>query len=186
MLLVMKRFFKTKKAIEQFLKRINTMTCPVCGAQGTFVRHGYIRGYVSVGEYGIRGWRIYCDPDSTHGKGCGRAPSIWLSSTLLYRAFSAGQLCLFINALLSGLSVYSAWKENMAFVSLRTGYRLFHRLMKCQSILRTKLLSRSPPPKKKSAGSPLLQMFKHLQEAFGAEFITEYQQKVQKDFLTTS
>ena len=75
---------------------------------------------------------------------------------------------------------------NMAFVSLRTGYRLFHRLMKCQSILRTKLLSRSPPLKKKSAGSPLLQMFKHLQEAFGAEFITEYQQKIQKDFLTTS
>ncbi len=183
MLLAMKRFFKTKKAIEHFLKRINTMTCPVCGAQGTFVRHGYIRGYVSVSEYGIRGWRIYCDPDSTRGNGCGWAPSVWLSSTLLYRCFSAEQLCLFINALLSGLSVYSAWKEYMAFVSLRTGYRLFHRLIKCQSILRTELLSRSPPPEKKNAGLPLLQMFEHLQEAFGNKFATKYQEIIQKDFL---
>ena len=182
----MKRYFKTINYIEQHLQRINTMICPRCGAHGTFVRHGYIRGSVSANEQGIRGWRIYCDPDSPHGNGCGWAPAIWLSSTLLYRCFSAEQLCLFIQALLSGHSVYSSWKHNLAFMSLRTGYRLFHRLKECQSILRTHLLSRSPPPEKKSAGSPLLQMFRHLQEAFGNKFITEYQEVLQKDFLSKS
>ena len=181
----MKRYFKNINAIDRFLEGSNTITCQVCGAQGTFVRHGYILGSVSKDEYGIRGWRIYCDPDSPHGAGCGWAPAIWLSSTLLYRCLSTGQLCLFITALQSGCSVYSAWKRNLAFMSLRTGYRLFHRLKECQSILRTQLLSRSPP-EKKSAGSPLLQMFRHLQEAFGNNFITEYQEVLQKDFLSKS
>lgn len=182
----MQRYFKNINAIKRFLKSINTLTCPTCGAHGTFVRHGYIKGSVSADKQGVRGWRIYCDPDSPHGAGCGWAPAIWLSSTLLYRCFSTGQLCLFIAALQSGCSVYSAWKRNLAFMSLRTGYRLFHRLKKCQSVLRTQLLPRSPPPKKKSADSPLLQMFRHLQEAFGVGFVTEFQQKIQKDFLSTS
>lgn len=180
----MQRYFRTTNAIEIFLRNINTLTCPGCGAHGTFVRHGYIRGSVSTSEYGIRGWRIYCDPDSPHGKGCGRAPAIWLNNTLLHRCFSTEQLCAFIQALLSGASVYFAWKQKLNFMTLRSGYRLFYRLKECQSILRTQLLSRSPPPEKKSAGLPLLQMFMHLQEAFGVEFVTEYQQKNQRNFLS--
>jgi len=186
MLMAMQRYFKNINAINRFLEGANTLTCPACGAQETFVRHGFVRGSISANEYGIRGWRIYCDPDSPHGAGCGWAPSIWLSSTLIRRYFSAEQLCDFIQALLSGLSVYSSWKHALSFMSLRTGYRLFHRLKECQSILRTQLLSRSPPPEKKSAGLPLLQMFMHLQEAFGVGFVTEYQQKNQRNFLSTS
>jgi hypothetical protein len=182
----MQRYFKNINAINRFLESINTLVCPVCGACGAFVRHGFVRGSVSASEYGIRGWRIYCDPDSPHGAGCGWSPSIWLNSTLLYRCFSAEQLCNFIQALLSGRSVYSSWKHALSFMSLRTGYRLFHRLKECQSILRTQLLSRSPPPEKESAGSPLLQMFRHLQEAFGAKFVSELQQKNQRNFLSTS
>ena len=186
MLLAMQRYYKNTKAIERFLRSINTRSCLRCGAHGTFVCHGYILGSISIYEYGIRGWRIYCDPDSPHGNGCGWAPAIWLNTTLLHRCFSAEQLCLFIQALLAGRSVYSSWKHKLGFMSLRTGYRLFHRLKECQSVLRTQLLSRSPPPEKKSAGSPLLQMFRHLQEAFGNKFITEYQEVLQKDFLSKS
>jgi len=182
----MKRYYKNIKDIERFLKSVNTQSCPRCGAYGTFVCHGYIRGAISIDEYGTRGWRIYCDPDSPHGTGCGWAPAIWLSTTLIYRSFTAGQLYLFIQALLSGLSVYSAWKNTLSFMSLRTGYRLFHRLKECQSILRTQLLSRSPPPEKKSADSPLLQMFRHLQEAFCNNFIIKYHEVIQKDFLSKS
>ena len=174
MLLAMQRYFKDIKAVKRFLQHINTVTCPVCKVYGAFVCHGTVRGCTSTGEYEIRSWRIYCDPASPHGAGCGRAPSIWLSSTLLRRCFSAEQLSLFIVALQSGCSVYSAWKEKLSFMSLRTGYRLFHRLEQCQSVLCTQLLARSPPPAKESAGSPLLQMFMHLQEAFVNNFSTKY------------
>jgi len=177
----MQRFFENKGAIERFLKRLQKLTCPLCGATGTFVRHGFIRGSVSETEYGIRGWRIFCDPDSPRGTGCGWGPGLWLSSTLLRRCFTAEQLLLFILALCAGLSVRASWKRSGIALSLRTGYRLHKRLNLCQSVLRVCLHSRSPPPKRESASSPLLQVFDHLQETVGS--VTAYQEDLQRDFL---
>lgn len=170
--------------LERFFKRLSTLVCPRCGATGTFVRHGYIRGAVSPREYGIRGWRIFCDPDSPRGRGCGWGPGLWLSATLLRRCFTAESLLLFILGLCGGRSVRVAWRESGVALSLRTGYRLHKRLGLCQSILRTCLRSRSPPPKSISASSPLLQVFDHLQEAFGrSRAVAAYQEALQKDFL---
>ena len=178
----MQRFFENKGAIERFLKRLQKLTCPLCGATGTFVRHGFIRGSVSETEYGIRGWRIFCDPDSPQGTGCGWGPGLWLSSTLLRRCFTSEQLLLFILALCEGLSVYAAWRKSSIALSMRTGYRLHERLHLCQSVLRTSLCSRAPPPqRKKGASSPLLQVFDHLQETSGS--VTTYQEDLQRDFL---
>lgn len=178
----MQRFFENKGAIEQFLKHLHGLQCPLCGATGTFERHGFIRGSLSETEYGIWGWRIFCDPDSPRGTGCGWGPGLWLSSTLLRRCFTAAQLLLFILALSAGLSVYASWGQSGIALSLRTGYRLHGRLIQCQSILRTSLCSRAPPPeRKKSASSPLLQVVDHLQETFGS--VTAYQEDLQRDFL---
>lgn len=180
----MQRFFQSIEAIEPFLARLHEMICPFCGARGTLVRHGYIRGAISETEYGIRAWRIFCDPDSPHGKGCGRAPSIRLSNTLLRHCYAAETLWLLILAWCSRESVRGAWRQSGFPLSLRTAYRLFHRMKTCQSVLRTVLCARAPPPEKKSAGSPLLQVFKHLQEAFGShEAVSAYQETFQKDFL---
>jgi hypothetical protein len=145
------------------------------------VRHGYIRGAIEPTEYGIRGWRIFCDPDSPHGQGCGWGPGLWLSSTLLRRCFTAEQLLLFISALCAGLSVHAAWRRSGIVLSLRTGYRLHRRLGLCQSILRVRLCSRAPPPEKECASSPLLQTFIQLQETLGS--VTAYQETLQSDFL---
>lgn len=178
----MQRFFKSKGAIERFLNQRLNLTCPLCGATGTFERHGFIRGSVSETEHGIRGWRIFCDPKSPRGRGCGWGPGLWLSSTLLRRCFSAEQLLLFIQALSAGFSVYAAWGRCGIALSLRTAYRLHGRLILCQSVLRTSLCSRAPPPGwKESAGSNLRKMFDHLQETFGS--VSAYQQELQRDFL---
>jgi hypothetical protein len=181
MLRRMQRFFKDKGAIGRFLSRLATQVCPRCGRQGAFVRHGFIRGAVSPTEHGVRGWRIFCDPHSPHGQGCGWAPALWLSSTLLRRCFTAEQLLLFILALCAGLSVYAAWRRSHIPLSLRSGYRLHRRLVLCQSTLRSRLCSRAPPPEKESASSPLLQVFDHLQETLGS--VTAYQEQLQRDFL---
>ncbi len=160
------------------------MSCGVCGARGTLVRHGYIRGAVSPRNYGIRAWRIFCDPDSPNGRGCGCAPSIRPGNALLRRCFSAKELWRLIQALRRGDSVRSAWKHSLFPLSIRTAYRLNKRLSLCQSVLRTHLCARSPPPKKKSAGSPLLQVFNHLQEAFGDVCaVSAYQEALQREFL---
>jgi hypothetical protein len=99
------------------------------------------------------------------------------------RCFTAGQLARFIQALRQGQSVRAAWKRGGIALSLRSGYRLFHRLNLCQSVVRTQLCARAPPGKK-DAGSPLLQVLTHLQEAFGSRYaVSAYQEKFQKDFL---
>ncbi|MCK5806312.1 MAG: hypothetical protein KAI66_26005 [Lentisphaeria bacterium] len=181
----MQRFFSNKGELEGFCRRLPTLVCSRCGATGRFVRHGYIRGAISPGAYGIRGWRIFCDPDSPHGRGCGWGPGLWLSATLLRRCFTAEQLLLFILALCAAGSVRAAWHKSGIGLSMRTGYRLHKRLGLCQSILRTCLRSRAPPPKSKSASSsPLLQVLTHLQETFGkSRAVTAYQEALQKDFL---
>ena len=108
-------------------------------------------------------------------------PGLWLRSTLLRRCFTAEQLLQFILALRAGLSVRASWRRSGITLSLRTGYRLHKRLNLCQSILRSRLCARSPPPKKEGASSPLLQVFDHLQETFGS--VTAYQKDLQRDFL---
>jgi hypothetical protein len=177
----MQRFFRDKGELERFFGRLTTQVCPRCGAAGAFVRHGYIRGSISPTEYGIRGWRIFCDPHSAHGTGCGWGPGVWLSGTLLHRCFTCEQLLLFILALYSGLSVRAAWHRSGIPLSARTSYRLHGRLRLCQGILRAHLCARGPPPKEKSAGSPLLQVFAHLQETFGS--VRAYQEELHRDFL---
>lgn len=180
----MRQFFESETAIGLFLDRLHSQACPFCGANGTLVRHGYIRGAVSETEYGIRAWRIFCDPDSPNGRGCGRAPSVRTSVSLLRRCFVAGQLWLFILALLSHHSVRSSWKQSSIRLSLRAGYRLFHRLTACQSVFRTSLCARAPPPREGNAGSPLLQALTHLKKAFCATCaVSAYQENTQKDFL---
>ena len=177
----MQRYFKDKEELDRFFGCLPHMVCPLCGATGTYVRHGYIYGYITPTEYGIRGWRIFCDPDSPRGRGCHWGPGLWLSSTLIRRCFTAWQLTVFIFALSAGLSVRAAWRDSGIALSSRTGYRLHRRLSLCQSVLRPGLRSRSPPPERKSAGAPLRQVFDHLRETFGSA--TAYQEELQKDFL---
>ena len=181
MLRGMQRYFRDKGELERFFMQLPAQVCSRCGAAGTFVRHGYIRGAVSPTEYGIRGWRIFCDPDSPRRRGCGWSPGLWLSSTLLRRCFTAEQLLLFIVALCASDSVRGAWRRSGIGLSLRTGYRLHQRINLCQSILRCRLCSRGPPPEEKSARSPLLQVLTHLQETVGS--VTAYQQALQREFL---
>jgi len=180
----MQIFFKNKEAIEQFLKGLSEVICPDCGSVGTLTRHGYIWGNISPTEYGIRGWRLFCDPDSCRGQGCGKAPSIRLSTTLPRRCFSTIALGKFTEALLQGLSVRAAWKYSGIGLSVRTAYRLFRRLWLCQSILRVHLHNRAPPPERKGAGSPLLKVLTDLKSTFISScFVTAYQESFQRDFL---
>jgi hypothetical protein len=178
----MRVFFRTQAEVEAFLALVHSLCCPFCGAAGTLVRHGYIRWFKSPKSNGIRAWRIRCKK-RPGGRGCGRAPSVRLGSCIPRRCFDAKQLWAFLRALLTARSIKAAWERAAIPMSLDTGYRLYRRLNRCQSVLRTQLCARSPPPDIK-AGVPLLQVFKHLREAFVSGCpIAAYQEHFQRNIL---
>ena len=178
----MQVFFKTKAEIELFLFRLPFLSCPFCGASGSLVRHGYIRWFKSPEEWGIRAWRIRCKKSALR-KGCGKTWSIRLSQCIPRRCFDAKQLWAFIQALLHSRSIKAAWEHSGIPISLDSGYRIYRHLCRYQSVLRTHLCARAPPPKVKT-GIPLFQVFAHLKEAFGRGCpVRAYQEAFQRSFL---
>lgn len=178
----MPTFFSSRLALETFLRSLHTLSCPVCGAEGTYKRHGYIRGFVSVLTYGVRAWRIYCNPKRG---GCGRAPSLRLAESLHHRCMDAGVLAAFLAALLQGLSTKAAWEASDCRLSLDCAYSLVKKLRRCLPTLRTRLSARSPPPAPtRQTATPLLQTLGHLFAAFAPAPVQAFQLHFQSPFLS--
>lgn len=181
----MQVFFEDEKEVGLFLSRLAGVRCPFCQAVGALVRHGYLRWGKGPKGGDIRGWRIRCKGNSRH-PGCGRTHSLRLGQTLPRRYFSASDLWAFLRELLDARSIKSAWERSGLPMSLDTAYRLWRRLILCQSALRTRLSGRSPPPKAK-AGVPLLHVLAHLKKVFsGPQPITAYQLSFQRNFLAVT
>jgi hypothetical protein len=178
----MQVFFRSEKEIELFLSRLKLIRCQFCGQAETMVRHGFVRGCVSNKKRGIRRWRIRCKK-SHENNGCGKTPSVCLGGTLPRRWLNTKQLLTFIRALCEYRSIKAAWEHWHIGLTLDSGYRIYKRLCACQSILRTRLCSRAPPPESKT-GVPLFQVFAHLKEEFGnTDPIRTYQEHFQRSFL---
>jgi hypothetical protein len=89
----------------------------------------------------------------------------------------------FIQRLMQGLGIGAAWTRSVT-LPVRCGYRLHKRLQLIQSVLRTHLYSRAPPPTQKKADSPLYEVFDHLKEAFDNSCaVSAYQETLQREFL---
>ena len=106
-----------------------------------------------------------------------------MGDVLPRRCFTAKQLWAFIRALQQARSIKHAWELAAIALSLDTGYRLYRHLCRCQSVLRTHLFARAPPPEVRT-GVPLFQVFTHLKEAFGCGCpVSAYQEHFQRNFL---
>lgn len=172
--------------VEEFLGRLCCLRCPSCGVIGNLIRHGYIRWHSSPEKGGIRAWRIHCQKRRGQG-GCGHAPSIRLGDCIPRRCFSAEQLWAFLRALSQARSVKAAWEQAGIPMSLDTGYRVYRRLLRCQSLLRTRLCARAPPPEATSAGTPILLTLAHLKQAFATKHpVSDYQVEFQQSFLAVA
>jgi hypothetical protein len=182
----MPTFFQTREEIEFFLDHLVSLVCPFCGAVEVVIRHGYIRWSDSPEQQGIRAWRVRCKK-SPQRNGCGTTWSIRVGDRLPHRTFSALHLWAFLTQLQQACSIKNAWERANIPLSLDTGYRLYRHLRQCQSVLRTHLCARAPPPEAKT-GVPLFQVFHHLQEAFATATcqISAYQTHFQRSFLATA
>ena len=178
----MQSFFDSEEDVENYLQAINEYVCPHCGARGTLARHGYTWGFAGL-LFGIRGWRVFCDPDSNRGKGCGRTVTLRLSGTLPGRTLDAAALNRFILELIAGLSVQSAWSNARTGMSERTGYRIFRRLEHRRSEICNDLYGVSPPLIEGNEKKTILESFKSIKEAVGLNAVSIYQKKQQSTFL---
>ena len=179
----MQFFFKTVEEIGLFQSRLPFWQCPICGLMGALIRHGYTYWSISPTENGIRGWRIRCKPGKRR-QGCGATRLLRLGDTLPRRCFSAKQFWAFMQALRDARSLKNAWERSGFPCSMDTAYHVYRRLVRCQSVLRTHLSARGPPPKVKT-GVPLFQVLAHLEKAFGDDSpIAGYQESFQCDFLS--
>jgi hypothetical protein len=183
----MRIFFRTKDEIEVFLDHLFSVICPFCGAVGTVIRHGFVRWFRSPKDSGIRAWRVRCKK-SAQRNGCGKTWSIRTGDTLARRSFSAQHLWSFLAELQQARSIRSAWIAAKFPLTLDSAYRIYRHLHHCQSVLRTHLCARAPPPQGKRTGVPLFQVFQHLKEAFGPATcrISAYQENFQRSFLATA
>lgn len=180
----MRFFFKSWKEIHVVCRNLSALRCPFCGTRGVLIGHGFVRGYTLFDRRGIRAKRVRCKR-SPRRNGCRGTFSLRPSGSLPRRCFGSKALWRFIQALCEGRSITDAWEKSSIRLSLDVGYRLYERLNRCRSILRTRLCSRSPPPEKeKCAESALQQTFIHLQKAFGTDNpVSAYQEVFQQDFL---
>lgn len=99
-------FFACWNEIEVFLERLCVMRCPVCGAIGSFARHGFIFGHLDDrGSFGIRARRIRCNPKRG---GCGRTWSLRPGNRFFHFCFGTRQAWIFLREILKGRSVKAA------------------------------------------------------------------------------
>lgn len=174
-------FFPDLPALSAFLLRLPAVTCPRCNHVGALKRHGFIRGYVSPDQTGIRAWRVYCNPKRG---GCGHAPSVRLSTSLYHRCISTAVLWAFLNAWVDKASLREAWEDAGEPLSIDCARRILRRIRSALSSLRITLSARGPPPAdSKGARNPSVQTLLHLRAVFGAEDpIRAYQAGVQSPF----
>jgi hypothetical protein len=175
------RFFSDVSSLEAFLSRLSCIACPKCHHAGALRRHGFIYGYLSPSEQGIRARRVYCNPKRG---GCGHAPSVRLADSLYHRCISAATLWAFLRAWMAGASTPNAWERADTGLSLRCAHRILAKLRSRLASLRTALSARAPPPADQiGARNPSVQTLLHLRAVFGAEnTIRAYQADVQSPF----
>jgi hypothetical protein len=157
-----RRFVRDRQALDEVLSGAKQMACPHCHRSGMVVGHGLLVGYAERGsDREIRGRRLLCSGRFRRA-GCGRTFSVLLATVIAGFVVRTGTLSRMAGAVLGGLCRKTAWERICTpGLSLRSGYRLWARLLAAQSHLRTRLCAVAPPPAS-ADDRPLAQLFAHL------------------------
>lgn len=161
-----RKFVRDLQALDDVLAKAKQISCPHCHRAGTVVGHGLLLGYAEYGsDREIRGRRLLCS-GRWRRPGCGRTFAVLLATVLAGFSVRTHTLSRLLRAVLSGLSRKAAWdrQPTPAGLSLRSGYRLWARLVRVQSQIRSVLCALTPPTPCDDA-RPIAQMFEHLRQA---------------------
>jgi len=161
------RFVRDREGLDAVLAEAKQIACPHCRRIGMVVGHGLLMGYAEHGgEWAVRGRRLLCSRRFRRS-GCGRTFSVLLATVLagfVVRARSVSRLLESVVA--GGLCRKAAWKQAAPGLTLRSGYRLWARVVAVQSRVRTVLCGVGPPPASSDV-RPIAQMLTHLRQVLG-------------------
>lgn len=165
MLLHLPRFVRDHSELQALLERANLLPCSHCGAYGTLIGHGMLRGYEERGsELAIRGRRLFCS-NRGRKRGCGRTTSVLLAAFI--KRFSVTVATIF------SLFLGRCRRDSVAGaagarwpLSARSAYRLAARLERSSLDWRA-LLSASHPAPSSASTQPMAQLLEHLIARFG-------------------
>ena len=159
------RFVRGVDDLGTVLREAKQWMCPHCRQFDTLIGHGMLLGYAEHGsDRVVRGRRLLCSGNGRRG-GCGRTVSVQIGSVIAGFCARTWTLSRLLSAVIGGLCIAAAWTHHVSSsLSLRSGYRLWHRLLAAQSHLRTTLCKTGPPPSCDSQ-QPLAQLLAHLHHA---------------------
>jgi hypothetical protein len=142
-----RRYVSDEAALSESLSQIKLRACPHCRRIGALIGHGFLRGYAERGsELEVRGRRFFCS-NRYRRRGCGRTFSVLLATVVARFVVRAVTLFRFVELFVAGLTRNAAWRAASAgALSVSSGYRLWRRLERAQSVLRTRLCRECPPP----------------------------------------
>lgn len=181
------RFVRDRQALDEILVNAKQTECPHCHRAGMLVGHGLLSGYAERGgDREVRGRRLLCSARFRRS-GCGRTISVLLATVVAGFTVRTPTISAFLESVVAGLSRKAAWERAQApasgapGLSLRSGYRLWDRLVAAQSRIRTALCRRAPPPATTDA-RPIAQMLAHLRATFTAAgcFLAPFQLALQR------
>lgn len=161
------RFVRDLDALEEARLAAKLTPCPHCHLTGALIGHGMLWGYAErAGELVVRGRRFVCSKRGRR-RGCGRTFSVRLSNIIAGLTVRTNTLSRMLTAVTQGKSLRSFWQaEQPIGLCLRSGYRLWRRLLRAQPLLRTALHSKAPVPPSDDS-RPLAQLASHLDIVLG-------------------
>jgi len=160
------RFVRDERALDDVLYSAKLHACPHCRRTGALVGHGMLRGYDEHGPTQVvRGRRLLCS-SRFRRPGCGRTVSVRIAHVIARFTVRTEPLTTMLRAVVEGSTRRAAWLRAEAPLTLRTGYRLWRRLLVAQPVMRTAMCRVCPPPAS-SDHRPIALLFVHMQTAFG-------------------
>jgi len=182
--------FPSQEQRDTRLALLKCSPCPHCKHTGALNRHGVLKGYdeQNFKQKTVRALRIFC---SNRGKasGCGRTFSVWIADKLKRLFLDVQSLWQFLEQAATSGNKCQAFQSLQSSLSDSATYRIWKRFLMAQSVIRTKLATLCPPPKRSPGTpcqSPALATIEHLKEAFADSTlnpIAAYQVQTQTFFI---
>lgn len=186
----MQIYFIDLAAIELQTRQLECEPCPYCG-QMQLVSHGYVYKKCVGAEPQPVGKRVICS--SRRRDGCGRTVRLYLDSMVRYLHYAGTQVVAFVLALMAGMRVQQAYCQATGMAEPRNAWRWLKRLHEQLSCYRS--LSHRPPLPDTEGEAPgtadrcarravLTSTFRQLLQRFGSPLCANYQQRIQRPFLS--
>jgi hypothetical protein len=165
-------FCRSDQEWNALAQRLKQTPCPHCRADGTLIRHGFLRGFdqTSPRRKTVRARRIFCSNRNAR-PGCGRTFSVWCAEKIRRLSLTTGCLWRFLQIAAAGCFLTAIRAAN-CHLSDRTLQRIWKRFSLGQSKIRTALSARCPPPQlpaklpADSTHSTAAHVLAHLEAAF--------------------